>query len=255
LIDQTDSEDQVNALFFELSSDDRKRILSALQDENLKLSDLGKRLDLTATEVFRQLERLTGALLIQRLSNGRYQLTSYARLVLTTSSPLGFIARYRAYFLDHDASLLPDEFRMRLAELSGGKMGTDLVESMNKTTEMLRDAHEKIDVMVDRGLTQHGEIVEQRLKEGVKVRFILQKSMLSSIKPSPRPRGQPRPETRSIPRICGTALLTENMAAFSLQRNDGKLSEAGFYGEDANFLRWVGDLFEHEWQKAKVWYP
>jgi predicted transcriptional regulator len=192
--------------------------------------------------------------LLQKKPDGKYRVTPYAKLVLDTTSPLEFISKHREYFQEHDASLLPYEFRFRLAELAGGRLESNFVVVMNTATEMLKGAQVRIDVIMRQGLELHGQIVEQRAQEGLKVRFLLQKSMLASVKHTPG-RRQPRPEVRWSPSICGTLLVTEKAAAIGLRRYDGSISRSGFFGEDAQFLRWASDLFVHEWEKAKPWYP
>ncbi len=65
-------------LFFELASDSRLSILYALQSESLKLQDVARRLDVTATEAFRQLERLGAALIVARQPEGLHDLSLWA---------------------------------------------------------------------------------------------------------------------------------------------------------------------------------
>jgi len=69
------------------------RILSELQKENLHLNQVAKRVDMTASETLRQLQRLTEARLLDKMPDGSYRLTSYGILVLDISSPLVFISR------------------------------------------------------------------------------------------------------------------------------------------------------------------
>ena len=59
-------ESGLDKLFFELASESRLNILRELKKENLKMQEIARRLDVTPTEAFRQLERLTAALLVQR---------------------------------------------------------------------------------------------------------------------------------------------------------------------------------------------
>jgi len=82
-------------LFFQLASTGRRRILSEVQRHNLHLNEVAKRLGMTATETLRQLQRLTEAGLLEKKPDGKYQLTSYAKLVLDSSSPLDFISTYK----------------------------------------------------------------------------------------------------------------------------------------------------------------
>lgn len=51
-----DADSGLEKLFFELASESRLGILRQLQKENLKMQEIARRLDITATEAFRQLE-------------------------------------------------------------------------------------------------------------------------------------------------------------------------------------------------------
>jgi predicted transcriptional regulator len=48
-------ESGIDKLFFELASENRLSILHELKKENLKMQEIARRLDVTATEAFRQL--------------------------------------------------------------------------------------------------------------------------------------------------------------------------------------------------------
>jgi len=228
-------------------------MLLELQKENLHLNELAKRLDLTPTEVLRQLHRMTDALLLEKLPDGNYRLTPYAKLVLDTSSPLDFISRHRAYFLEHNAFLLPLEFRARLGELSGATLAKTTVETMNYCEEMFKGAQKKIDASV-MGVEFLLDIARRRLEEGLSVRWLMDESfvpkartMLRSVKKLP--------EMRHTQRIIGQVNVTDKAAMLTLRRNDGNISYYSFVGEDQTFVGWATELFSHEWDKAKPWYP
>ena len=246
-------EERANELFFQLSSMDRRRILSELQKENLKLNETARRLDMTPTETLRQLQRLTEAGLLEKMSDGRYRPTTYALLVLETSTSLGFFSRYREYFLSHDASLLPHEFRVRLGELSGGALIMGTVETLNWVTEFFKRAEKKIDATVV-GFEIQDEILRRRVQEGLKVRWLIDESFLPRAK-SILHSDKRLPEMRAVPRVFGHIATTDKEAVLTLRRNDGSLSFDAFIGKDASFLRWAEDLYAHEWEKAKPWYP
>jgi len=246
-------EERAVDLFYQLSSVDRKRILSELQKENLHLNEMARRLDITATEALRQLQRLTEAHLLDKMPDGKYRLTSYGKFVLDTSSPLDFIARFREFFLDHDASLLPCEFRARLGELSGAKLTTSTIETMNKVVEMFKGAQKSINASV-LGFELLLEVARQRLDEGLKVRWLMDESFLVEARSFLRSAKQ-LPEMRWTPRILGNVNVTDKTAMLTLRRNDGAMSYYAFVGEDTSFLRWAGDLFMHEWENARPWYP
>jgi predicted transcriptional regulator len=243
----------LDKLFFELASESRLGILSELQVKELRMQELAKRLGLTDTEVSRQLQRLNDALLVQKQANGTYRMTAYAQLVLDIMSPLGVISKNREYFLEHDTSLLPFEFRARLGDLTNVKLTTSTVDTMNEVAEMFEGAQNKIDASV-LGVKHLLEITLRRLHEGVKVRWLVQESFLNDARTMFRP-GDIHPEIRSTPRIIGNVNVTDKVAMLTLRRHDGAMSYNSFYGGEASFMKWAEDLFTHEWEKAKPWYP
>ena len=114
-----DDDELLEKLFFELSSESRLAILRELLGKSLKPQEMARSLDVTATEAFRQLQRLSDARLVQRQPEGSYTITSYGRLVLHLSSSLGVASKHREYFLGHDIWRLPIQFIDRIGEVSG----------------------------------------------------------------------------------------------------------------------------------------
>jgi predicted transcriptional regulator len=73
LVKTNADEDRLSDLHFQLSSADRRRIIEELQTQNLKLNEVAKKMGFTATEAFRQLQRLT--------------LASWKRLLMANTAP------------------------------------------------------------------------------------------------------------------------------------------------------------------------
>ena len=109
-------------MFFELASETRLDILRELKNENLKMQEIARRIDVTATEAFRQLERLSNALLVQRQPDGTFALAEYGKLVLQLSSSLEFASKHKEYFSTHDVTRLPIQFVNRLGELCASEL-------------------------------------------------------------------------------------------------------------------------------------
>jgi len=240
-------------LFFELASESRLGILRELQKGELRMQEIARRLDLTDTEACRQLQRLSETMLIQKKPDGTYTLTGYAKIVLSICSPLEFVSKYKEYFRDHDSSLLPIEFRARLAELSRGTLIHTTVEHINKTTEMFLAAEKHIDTVVLGGVALI-EILKQRSQGGVKMRWLMHESFIPNA-PSVLSSWKKLPEIRTTSKVLGYIVITDKAALLSILENDGSMSYSPFYGEDASFLKWTEDLFTHEWEKAKPWHP
>jgi len=242
----------VAELLLELASSDRRRIFAELGRSSLKLNEITKRLDMTPTEAFRQVHRLTEARLLDKGADGAYSLTSYAELVLNTTSPLEFIFRSRDYFLEHDATLIPCEFRSRFSELSEARAVSSTMETLNYVTGLLRNAREFIDGTVELGFDVHQRLMLERLSEGVKVRWLVQESFLPTLRTMLRGK-EKTPEVRTIRKLGGHIYLTENGGAFALRRNDGKMTYESFVGEDSGFKKWASDWFTYEWLRARPW--
>jgi predicted transcriptional regulator len=246
-------EEGVHRLFFELASESRLAILHELQKKDLKTKAISQRLDLTETETFRQLQRLNEASLVEKLSEGPYRLTGYARLVLDHSASMEFISEHRQYFLEHDTSLLPREFRARIDELSGSRFIASTVETVNKMTEIFRGAQKRLDAVV-MGVESLVETAKMRAHEGVSERWLIHDKDVpeaSSILGS----WQRLPEVRTMPRVLGYIVVSDRAALLTIRRNDGKMSYESFFGEGDSFRKWAGDLFAEEWQKARPWRP
>jgi predicted transcriptional regulator len=95
-------EKRLDMLFYELASEDRIAILKELCLSHLKMQDVARKLDLTATEASRQLQRMSQAKLIERGAEGTYSTTQLGKLLLTLAVSMEFIYNNDDYFLSHD---------------------------------------------------------------------------------------------------------------------------------------------------------
>jgi len=247
-------ENRLSDLYFQLSSADRRMIIEELQTSSLRLSEVAKKLDITATEALRQVQRLRDAGLLEKTSDGKYHSTPYSKLILLSSAAMGFLSKHREFFLDHDTSLIPPEFRARFGELSKTVLLPDPVTNLNTGNEVLTNAEKWIDVMSEQRLEQHRQILRQRLSDGLKVRFVHQESLIESMKEELIASKQ-SVERRFIPRICAVMVLTDKSAGFSLRKLDGKMDYQVFAGTDPESMKWARDLFEDQWSKARPWHP
>jgi predicted transcriptional regulator len=247
-------EDRISDIHFILSSADRRRMVEELQVQSLKLSEVAKKLDITATEAFRQLQRLTDAGLLEKTPEGKYRSTPYARLILESSSAMYFLSKHREYFMAHDTSLIPPQFRARFGELSKTVLLTEAVVNLNTGTEVFKNAEKRIDAMNNQHLRHNAQILRQQSLKGVKVRSLLQENMIETIKED-LVEVEHSWEMRTIPRICAIVILTEKIMGIALPKLDGKMDYQVFEGKDPDSMKWASDLFEDQWNKAKPWHP
>ena len=115
---ELEGQERIERLYFELASESRLGILYELSKQDGKMREIGRKLELTTTEAFRQLQRLSDALLVQKKPEGTYSITEYGLLVLQFSAFFEFIHIRRQYFSTHNVRRLPYQFLNRIGELS-----------------------------------------------------------------------------------------------------------------------------------------
>ncbi len=240
----------VEKLFFELASETRLDILRELKNENLKMQEIARRLDVTATEAFRQLERLSNALLVQRQPNGTFALAEYGKLVLQLSSSIEFASKHKEYFSTHDITRLPTQFVNRLGELGQANLIMDTVETLNKAQRAFIEAEEYGWGIAEGTIPeQMGPIMDEVIRNGVKLRFLIPETRLptsSSLPPSVK-----NVEMRGLLDLPAIVVLTKKEGAVCFRQVGGRVDYAGFFGKDPAFLNWVKDLFLYYWDEGK----
>ncbi len=234
--------EKLDRLFFELASESRLDILHVLQGENLKMQDVARKLDLTATESFRQLERLSAAGLVQRQPDGTYALTQYGKLELHLAASMEFIFKHKQYFSTHDIWQLPPQFVNRIGELAKATLKMGLVESVTKSSQMIGEAKKFMWGVSPEPLTQPFKIISEQIPKGIEYRIL---------SPAP-PVKFADLENRTLADCPAIFVLTEKEAAVLFRFVDGRIDYAGFIGDDHAFLNWVKDLFLFYWDKAKT---
>jgi predicted transcriptional regulator len=243
-------ESGLEKLFFELASESRLCILRELQKENLKMQEIARRLDVTATEAFRQLERLSGASLVQKQPEGTFALAEFGKLVLQISVSLAFISRYKEYFSTHDLVLLPKQFVNRLGELSGAEFEVDTIKNLNKGMRAFTETKQFAWGMGEGTIPgQMASVMNQRVQEGVQVRMLISQERIT---PDDRSAGAPKNfELRGLPELPAIIVLTEKEAGVCFRQIGGRIDYAGFFGSEPTFYCWVKDLFLYYWDKGK----
>ena len=236
--------DNLNRLYLELGSESRLGILRALKVKNYRMRELGRHLDLTATEVFRQVKRMIEAQLIQRLPEGTYGITPYGRLVLQLSASHEFVLKHKDYFLAHDLLRLPYPFISRIGELSEARLSMESYKNIARGEEMVGHAQQYFWAIVDGPGNERLPIAA-----GVKYRFLLPESLLpAGSGPSGSAHGI---EVKGLSEIPAIIALTEKEACVFFYLLNGRGDYAGFIAKDSSSLNWVRDLFQHYWDKGK----
>jgi predicted transcriptional regulator len=243
-----ENQEGIQRLFFELASESRLDIIRELKEKNWKMNDLARKLDLTTTETFRQLQRLNEIMLAKKQPDSSYAITEYGKLVLQLFPSLEFVTKQKEYFLTHDTWRLPYQFVNRIGELSQASLVIDTMESMKRMETLFGEAEQYAWGLREvRGMSAMGQIFNEQSKKGVKFRDLFPETEL------PTYTKQKNVEGRGLPLsdIPAVILITEKEAAICLRFIGGRMDYAGFLGKDPMFLTWVRELFQYYWDKGK----
>jgi predicted transcriptional regulator len=239
----------VEGLFFDLASESRLGILHELRKQNLKMNELARKLDMTATETVRQLQRLSDARLVMKQPEGDYALTEYCKLILQLSPAMEFTFKNRDYFSSRDLWRIPYEFLNRIGELTQSELITNVADSLNSAQRIVKEAEHYIWTIGDKSLDSIAPLMLDRYNGGVKqFRFMIAENLLPPNRPS---QGRVGIEERTLPQIPAMVICTEKEAAVCFLEADGRADYAGFFGADPMFRKWVNDFFLQFWNVGK----
>ena len=247
-----DSE-EISKVLFELSSNRRASILFEIEKENLKMQQIAKSLDMTVTETFRHLQRLTEAKLVEKKVDGTYAITSLGNLATGFLSGFNFILRNGDYFLDHDVFCLPYEFVNRLGELSNAEFCKEAMSGFNRVRQMVFDSKKFIWSIAEQVDSSHIQPTTEKVSKGLDFKFIMQKDLAKTLANAPN--AEVLTGSRYLERIPVTLVITENYATVVFRTNSGVMDYMGLFGTDEKFCKWCKDLFMYYWEKAERWYP
>jgi predicted transcriptional regulator len=242
----------IEKLFFELASESRLSILREISKHDGKMREIARKLDLTTTETFRQLQRLSQGLLVEKQPEGTYTITEYGRFILQLSVSFEFIFNNRQYFSTHDFRKLPYQFLNRIGELSQASLIMNTMDSMKKFEKIFGEAEQYAwGLREGSSIESIGPMFSEQLRKGVKFKDICPESELATHEISSEK--QRNVESRGLPLadIPATIMLTEKEGAICLRFINGRMDYACFVDKNPVGLNWIRDLFLYYWDKGK----
>jgi predicted transcriptional regulator len=247
-------------LLFILASVDRLTLLSEITIEKRRLSQLTAKLSATPQETSKHLMRLRNAKLIEKDSEGFFDLTAFGKIIVNLVPSIRFLAQNREYFLSHDISSLPLEFIERLGELQEGEYTGQVGSVLAHTQQVVQNAEEHIWLMADHPLGGEEYVTRSgKLDSSTTVTWRIILPAGSSID-WPRLRASAgthkgRIEYHLIEHpndIKAGIAMNEKIAGLTLPNITGKKLDfnSGFKSSNPVFCMWCQDLFEFHWNKT-----
>ena len=247
-----DNQEGLDKLFFELASESRLGILFELQTKNLKMQEVAQKLSLTHTEVFRQLQRLSEALLIQKKPEGTYAITQNGKLLLELSRSFEFVSRFRQSLLSRDLERIPYQFINRLGELSQAKLSIDTNEMINNAEQLIIGAEKYLWLIGQTPLSSLNQKADEVSQKGVQVKLLFDENSRKFYDSIPEKRNF---EKKVVPTIPAIMLINEKMAGINILPTDKRGDSMVLYGSDPKLLKWADDLFLYFWEQGKRCFP
>ncbi|MFX1476255.1 MAG: ArsR family transcriptional regulator [Promethearchaeota archaeon] len=253
------------SLLFELSHEDRLRILHKLVKERMNVTSLSKALNLTTQETSRHLSRLSEVDLIQKDAKGLNHVTEYGELVLKQLDGLRFISRYADYFRSRSLTHLPREFISRIGDLSSSKPVNEVAVTFANIEKMAQEAKEFILTITDQYLISKSTLANftEAYKRGVTVKNIESLDWVAlsqhialytseDIDVRNRARSNGILLERFGERIDLSLYVSEKeVAVISFPTHDGRFDYLGFASKDERTRKWCVDAFRYYWSRAR----
>jgi predicted transcriptional regulator len=248
-------------VLFELSNEDRHRILLRLDEEASNLTNLARTLGLSFPETSRHVLRLSDVGLIQKNVKGLYRLTSYGEVVLKQLHELEFTSQHKDYFINHTLSDLPIEFVKRLGDLKGSKYTDDTMRFFHRIEYLIKEAEEYVWFQIDEYPISALSSIEEAIGRGVQFRIIepeervtgphLSLDASDDVPDLARTRHTPLAEHRTLEKSDVFLFLSDKGGLLAFPSFEGRCDYRGFNITDERSHKWCGDIFQHYWAKAE----
>jgi predicted transcriptional regulator len=249
---ETEEDSEISKVLFELASNRRASILFEVEKQNLKMQQISKSLNMTVTETFRHLQRLSDAKLVEKKNDGTYGITSLGKLATGFLSGFNFILKNSDFFLEHDVSSLPYEFINRLGELSNADCCKEAMSNMNRARKIVLEAEKFLWAVGEQVDSSHIQPTNDKMSKGLEFKFIMQQNLAKAFRNS---QAEILKGSRFLERLNVSLLISEKEASVLFRRHNGEMDYVGLFGTDEKFRKWCADLFMYYWEKAERWYP
>jgi len=244
----SEKNEELSKLFFELASESRLSILQKLQDRELRMQEVARKLGLGDTETSRQLQRLGEAMLIQKQPNGAYAITQNGKLLLEFSHSFEFVVKFKEGLLSRDLWRLPYQFINRLGELSEANLITDVSEMVNSFEKIILEAEKFLFFIGRKPIGSLSVKAGKPVEKGVPLKLLFDEENKNYYRNYVENKYF---EMRVIPAVPAIVVISEKCGAINLLSLDNRQDVRVFYGQDPKILKWTSDLFQYYWDQGK----
>jgi predicted transcriptional regulator len=240
-------------LLFVLARVDRLILLERIGKERLNLTELARLLSATAQETSRHLIRLRDAMLVEKDSEGFYNLSELGRLISYFLQSLSFLSSNKEYFASHVVSSLPQEFIPRLGEISECVYGNDVSTVLRNVERIIAESEQYLWFLGDQVLFSASSFNRYVSGKDVSMRVVLPSLFRygEDIRKTKEFLGD-KFDVRFVDDVKVGMVINEKGGGVVFPDQHGELDfGAGFAGANPNFPKWCLDFFNFYWRESK----
>jgi predicted transcriptional regulator len=248
-------------VLFEVSNEDRYKILLQLANEPMNVTQLSKRLGLSLTETSRHLSRIGEVGLTRRDADGLNHINNFGKALLVQFKGAEFVTRHRDYFTSHSMTHLPSEFVCRIGELINSTYTEDALVFLHSVATGIQEAEKFILVMIDQFVMSQVPFAREALERNVKMKTIEPKEWVAPpdfyrIREeaertwAKRARDEKLLAHRVLKKVELYIHMSEKETAIAFPTLDGRFDHLGFTSTDKQALKWCRDIFHYYWEKS-----
>jgi len=250
---------ETHQLLFELSHPVRYEIMQIIAEKPQRLTKIGEQVDANNPEVSRHLDRLRKSSLVEKDKDGFYYTTSFGKLTMSILPFLSFITSHPEYFLEHDLSILPQEFICRLGELESCDLIEGTTVNIYRLDQISRDCTERIYTVSNEYVTKIKEEdfaeFDRIIAGDFKFRYILQESQLDDknlMELVDHCCSSKNTHFRVIPQVPLFCSIIDDEIMITFLDTKGKADfSVSFYSQEPKVLKWCEDLLDYLWDQGR----
>ncbi len=253
--------ESISEIFFQVASEQRLEIILKLNEKNFKISEMARDLDVTVPEVHRNFNRLQQSGLIEKKTDGSYNLTLFGKTICNIIPTISFMKNNQTYFQNHTLDNLPTKFFQRIGALANGELIMGHVKVMEKWTEIYENADDFIkNILVEASYSKDViELLLHKLQKNVHINSIFSEDVIvtkgrkeflqkQEVSKFIQNESIKRKMSKKIPIVV---VLNEKEAGVSFLSLNG-IPDLGsmLYSDNPLFYEWCSDFFDYSWKKS-----
>lgn len=239
-------------MLFELASIERLLLLTCIDEEPKRLSDISKELEITTPEVYRQLNRLTAQKIVDKTADGLYEITLYGRLVLQSLTLFKFLTKHRDYLLNHDLTVIPAEFIHRLGELNECEIISGVYRIITIQEKYMSETESRLWTMSRQIFHLVFPVLEKFSGKSVDIRLILPKSIIET-QQFKKLKQSGSHFVRFLDKVDIVLGVLDNAGGICFPSLEGNIDMSYMIGcANPISYKWLTDLHSHYWKKAET---